>query len=32
VSDEFDEHLAALREQHRRRPSLIEILDRSGLR
>jgi len=32
VSEEFDEHLAALREQHRRRPSLIEILDKAGLR
>jgi uncharacterized Zn finger protein len=30
--DEFDEHLAALREQHRRRPSLMEILDKAGLR
>lgn len=30
--EEFDEHLAALREQHRRRPSLIEILDKAGLR
>lgn len=29
--EEFDEHLAALREQHRRRPSLIEILDKAGL-
>jgi len=32
LSEEFDEHLAALREQHRRRPSLIEILDKAGLR
>jgi uncharacterized Zn finger protein len=32
VSEEFDEHLVALREQHRRRPSLIEILDKAGLR
>jgi uncharacterized Zn finger protein len=32
VSDEFDEHLAALREQHRRRPTLIAILDQAGLR
>lgn len=31
VSDEFDEHLAALREQHRRRPTLIAILDKAGL-
>ncbi len=32
LSDEFDEHLAALREQHRRRPTLIEILNKAGLR
>ena len=32
LSEEFDEHLAALREQHRRRPTLIEILDKAGLR
>jgi hypothetical protein len=32
LSDEFDEHLAALREQHRRRTTLIAILDRAGLR
>lgn len=32
LSEEFDEHLAALREQHRRRPSLIEILGKAGLR
>jgi len=32
LSDEFDEHLAALREQHRRRPTLIGILDKAGLR
>jgi hypothetical protein len=32
LSDEFDEHLAALREQHRRRPTLIAILDKAGLR
>jgi len=32
LSEEFDEHLAALREQHRRRPALIAILDKAGLR
>jgi hypothetical protein len=32
LSDEFAEHLAALREQHRRRPTLIGILDQAGLR
>lgn len=32
LSDEFAEHLAALREQHRRRPTLIGILDKAGLR
>mgnify|MGYP001826308732 FL=1 len=32
LSEEFDEHLAALREQHRRRPTLIGILDKAGLR
>jgi len=32
LSDEFDEHLAALRAQHRRRPTLIAILDKAGLR
>ena len=32
LSDEFDEHIAALREQHRRRPTLIGILDKAGLR
>ena len=31
LSEEFDEHLAALREQHRRRPTLIAILDKAGL-
>lgn len=31
LADEFDEHLAALREQHRRRPTLIAILDKAGL-
>ena len=28
----FDEHVAGLREQHRRRPTLIAILDKAGLR
>ena len=28
----FDEHLTALRERHRRRPTLIEILDEADLR
>lgn len=32
LSDEFDERLAVLREQHRRRPTLIGILDKAGLR
>ena len=31
LPEEFDEHLAALREQHRRRPTLIEMLDRAKL-
>ena len=31
LSDEFGEHLAALREQHRRRPTLIAMLDKAGL-
>lgn len=30
--DEFGEYLARLREQHRRRPTLIAILDKAGLR
>ena len=30
--EEFSEHVAALREQFRRRPALLEILDRSALR
>ena len=30
--DEFSEHLARLREQHRRRPTLIAILDKANLR
>lgn len=29
---EFDEHLAAVREQHRRRPTLIATLDKASLR
>ena len=29
---DFDEHLARLREDHRRRPTLIAILDKAGLR
>lgn len=28
---EFDQHLAAIREKYRRRPSLINILDKAGL-
>ena len=32
LTEEFDVHLTALREQHRRRPSLIEIFDKAGLR
>jgi hypothetical protein len=32
ISNEFGEHLARLRDQHRRRPSLIAILDKAGLR
>ena len=31
LSEEFDEHLAGLREQHRRRPTLIAMLDKAGL-
>jgi len=30
-TDRFDEHLALLRAQHRRRPSLISMLDKAGL-
>ena len=30
--EEFSEHVAALREQFRKRPALLEILDRSALR
>jgi uncharacterized Zn finger protein len=29
---EFDEHLARIRERHRRRPTLIAILDKADLR
>lgn len=29
---DFDEKLASLREQHRRRPTLIAMLDKAGLR
>ena len=31
LSEEFGAHLAAVREQHRRRPTLIAILDKAGL-
>jgi hypothetical protein len=31
LSEEFADYLAALRDQHRRRPTLIEILNKSGL-
>jgi hypothetical protein len=31
MHDEIGEHLARLRDQHRRRPTLIAILDRAGL-
>lgn len=31
LSEEFAQHLAGLREQHRRRPTLIAILDKAGL-
>ena len=30
-TDAFSDHVVALREQHRRRPSLIEMLDKAGL-
>jgi len=30
-TDTFLDHVVALREQHRRRPSLIEMLDKAGL-
>jgi hypothetical protein len=30
--DAFDQHIAQLREQHRRRPTLIAMLDKAGLR
>jgi uncharacterized Zn finger protein len=28
----FNQHIAELREQHRRRPTLIAMLDKAGLR
>jgi len=31
LTEEFDGHLAVLREQNRRRPTLIAILDKAGL-
>jgi len=31
MHDDFAEHLARLRNQHRRRPTLIAILDKAGL-
>ena len=31
LTEEFDGHPAVLREQHRRRPTLIAILDKAGL-
>jgi uncharacterized Zn finger protein len=31
LSEEFDEYLTALREHHRRRPTLIAMLDKAGL-
>lgn len=31
LPNEFDEHLAALREEHRRRPTLISMLDKAKL-
>lgn len=31
LADEFDEHLVALCEQHRRRPTLIAMLDKAKL-
>ena len=31
MHDDFGEHLARLRDQHRRRPTLIAILDKAGL-
>jgi uncharacterized Zn finger protein len=32
LAEEFADSLTALREQHRRRPSLIEILNKAGLK
>jgi hypothetical protein len=32
LSEEFDDYLVALREHHRRRPTLIAMLDKAGLR
>ena len=32
LSEEFDDYLTALREHHRRRPTLISMLDKAGLR
>ncbi len=32
LSEEFDQYLAIVREQHRRRPTLISTLDKAGLR
>ena len=32
LREDFAEHLAGLRERHRRRPTLIKILDKAGLR
>ena len=32
LSEEFDDYVAALREHHRRRPTLIAMLDKAGLR
>jgi uncharacterized Zn finger protein len=30
-TDAFDAHIAGLRDQHRRRPTLIAMLDKAGL-
>ena len=32
LAEEFDDYVAALREHHRRRPTLIAMLDTAGLR
>jgi uncharacterized Zn finger protein len=32
LAPDFEQHVLAIREQHRRRPTLIAILDRAGLR